>query len=46
MALASLFIPVYPETINEVYQASLEQKISPKEMLNPNEILSITKKFV
>lgn len=42
VALASQFIPIYPDTIQETFTYSIEKQIAAKDMLNPDIIEDIT----
>jgi len=43
VALATFFIPVYPDTISDTFHASIQYKLAPKDMLRPDVILKITR---
>jgi len=43
LALATLFIAIYPTTIIDTYSASLEYQLHPKDMLKPHNLQQITR---
>ncbi len=42
IALDSLFVSIYPDTIMDVYEASIEGDVPVKDMLKPDIMLQIT----
>jgi hypothetical protein len=42
IALDSLFVAIYPDTIMDVYEASIEGDVLVKDMLKPDIMLQIT----
>lgn len=44
LALASQFLPIYPDTISETFETSIELKIQSKDILKPDNIDQLTEK--